>query len=333
MGHDHHHHHHHHAQDFHGHETDHQTHGDPGRVLRIALTITLGFALVEAVGGLWSGSLALLSDAGHMLSDSMALGLAAFAQWIARRPPNPKHSYGYGRAEVVAALVNSLAMLALVAYIVFEAIVRLQEPVPIAGQAVIIIAVIGLILNIVVAWVLSRDQSSLNSRAALLHVMGDLLGSIAAIASGVVIYFTGWTPIDAVLSMLVAGLIVSSTIKLFGQSLHVLMEGVPAALDYEEVGRDLLELPNIAAVHELHIWNVSSGHIALSAHVHVDQLDVWPGTLAACRKLLLERYRIEQITLQPELGAPEAAQVFHDGCGQRVGQDGNLNPGADKQPR
>ena len=174
------------------------------RALVIALVLTAGFAIVEAVGGWIAGSLALLSDAGHMLTDAAALGLALFADAVARRPPSKRASYGYGRAEVLAAFVNAIAMLAVVALIAIEAVRRLLEPAPVAGGIVAGIAAVGLGVNLFAAWILSRASGSLNARGALLHVMGDLLGSLAALIAGGVILATGWTPIDPILSLAVA---------------------------------------------------------------------------------------------------------------------------------
>lgn len=283
----------------HGHH--HHHHGDGGAHLRWALIITFGFAIVEALGGVWSGSLALISDAGHMFSDSFALGLAAFAAWIVKRPPSLRHSYGFVRAEVIAALVNSALMLAVIIGIVVEAVIRLNEPQPVAGGAVMIIAAIGLGVNVVVAFVLSSSQHSINSRAALLHVLGDLLGSVAALIAGAVIYFTGWMPIDAILSLVVAGLILFSTLNLLREALHVLMEGVPLNLRLEEVGNEMAKMTGIISVHDLHIWNLSSGQIALSAHIELAELNSWHHILNNMRKLLHDQFDIDHVTLQPEI--------------------------------
>ena len=296
---------HHEHHDSHNHNGEHKHlhhhHGDSGTHLRWALIITLGFAIVEAAGGVWSGSLALISDAGHMFSDSVALGLAAFAAWIAKRPPSLRHSYGFVRAEVIAALINSALMLAVIIGIVVEAVIRLNEPQPVAGGAVMIIAAIGLAVNVVVAFVLSGSQHSINSRAALLHVLGDLLGSVAALIAGAVIYFTGWMPIDAILSLVVAGLILFSTLNLLREALHVLMEGVPLNLRLEEVGLEMAKMTGVKSVHDLHIWNLSSGQIALSAHLELATLDAWQKVLIDMRKLLHDRFDIDHVTLQPEI--------------------------------
>lgn len=268
--------------------------------LYAALALTLAFAILEAAGGLWSGSLALLGDAGHMFSDSVALALAAFAAWVARRPPSARHSYGFARAEVIAALVNGLLMLAVVIGITVEAIARLQTPRPISGVAVMAIAAAGLVVNILVLSILSRGAGDINTRGALLHVFGDLLGSIAALIAGAVIVFTGWVPIDALLSLLICALILFSTLRLLREALQVLMEGVPLHIDLNDVGRNLAALPGVVSVHDLHIWTPASGTPALSAHVVVDDLGTWMQTLAALRALLTARYGIEHVTLQPE---------------------------------
>lgn len=265
-----------------------------------ALLLTLAFAAVEAGVGWWAGSLALMADAAHMVTDSSALGLAAAAAWLARRPPSLSHSYGLVRAEVLAALFNGVLMLALIGFIVHEAIQRFGAPRDIAGGAVVGVAVIGLGVNLAVAWVLHRGEQTLNSRAALLHVMGDALGSVAAIASGVVILATGWTPIDPLLSLFVALLILVSALRLLREVLHVLMEGVPERIHLDAVGHDLAALPGVVRVHDLHVWTLSSGTVALSAHLELRDLADWPPLLAAARDLLARRHGISHVTLQPE---------------------------------
>jgi cobalt-zinc-cadmium efflux system protein len=281
----------------HGHA---HAHAHPARGLLGAFALTLVFALFEAAGGLWSGSLALLGDAGHMFSDATALGLAGLAAWIARRPPSPRHSYGLARAEVLAALINGLVMLAVVTTIVVEAIARLQAPRAVPGLAVMVIAGAGLAVNIGVLALLSRGAADLNTRGALLHVFGDLLGSVAALIAGAVILFTGWTPIDSLLSLAICALILFSTLRLLREALHVLMEGVPRHLDLATVGRGLAGVPGVISVHDLHIWTPAAGGAALSAHVVVEDLGAWMQTLALQRELLKARYGIEHVTLQPE---------------------------------
>jgi cobalt-zinc-cadmium efflux system protein len=287
-----------------GHSHHHTAHNG---TLIVALLLTLSFAGVEAVAGWWSGSLALLADAAHMVTDSSALGLAAAAAWLARRPPSMRHSYGLVRAEVLAALFNSLLMLVLIGFIVREALERVGTPRDIDGGTVIGVAVIGLAINLVVAWVLSRGEHTLNSRAALLHVLGDALGSVAAITAGIVIVTTGWTPIDPLLSLLVAALILFSALRLLREVLHVLMEGVPGHVQLAVVGRDLARLPGVRRVHDLHVWTLSSGTLALSAHLELRDLADWPATLAAAQQAMEAQHGISHVTLQPEV--PTAAPL------------------------
>lgn len=274
-----------------------------------ALWFTLGFAFVEAVAGWWSGSLALISDAGHMLTDSTALGLAALAAWLARRPPSGRHTYGLVRLEVLAAVVNSLLMVALVLFIAKEALARFENPVAIQGGTVTAVALIGLLVNLGVAWQLSRGEETLNTRAALMHVMGDLLGSVAALAAGLVIQLTGWTTIDPLLSLLVSGLILVSAWRLLSEAVHVLLEAVPAHISLEGVSEDLAAIDGVASVHDLHIWTLSSGQIALSAHMAVRTLADWPPILCEARRRLNHNHGIGHVTLQPEAADIPICQI------------------------
>jgi len=274
------------------------------RALTFVLLITAGFAGVEAIAGWLAGSLALLSDAGHMVTDAMSLGIALFAQRLSMRPPSPRASYGYARAEVLAAFVNALALVALVGFIVVEAVRRLLEPAPVAGGAVLGVAGVGLVVNLVAAYILSRASQSLNTRGALLHVLSDMLGSIAAMLAGAVVLFTGWTPIDPILSMVVAVLILRSTWRLFSQSTGVLMEGVPSHLDYEQIGYRLSRVAGVHGVHDLHIWHMGSDDVALSAHLMLADGSRWPTLLAEAQLLLLRDFGIRHVTLQPSWPAP-----------------------------
>ena len=278
------------------------------------LLLTLSFAIVEAIGGWLTGSLALLGDAGHMFSDSAALGLAWLGAWIAQKPASTRHSYGLMRAEVLVALINGLMMLAVIAFIVFEATERLHTPQPVQGASVMLIAFIGLVVNLIVAWRLGREQRhhqhSLNTRAVLLHVMGDLLGSVAALVAGAVIYFTGWMQIDPILSLFISALILFSTFKLLREVLRVLMEGVPRHLDLSIVGNAMGKVAEVHEVHDVHIWTLSSSVVALSAHVVLQDMEAWPRVLPALRKMLHERFAIDHVTLQPETSvALQSSQI------------------------
>jgi cobalt-zinc-cadmium efflux system protein len=282
------------------HDHTHEPQAAAGQVLLWALALTLGFAVIEALAGWWSGSLALLSDAGHMVTDSASLGLAALAAWLARRPPSARHSYGLGRAEIVAALVNAVFMLAVIVTITVVAIQRLRVPQPISGESVTVVALLGLVVNIVVAWLLARGEKTMNTRAALLHVLGDLLGSIAALLSGIVIWATGWLPIDPLLSLAICVLILVSSLRLLREALHALMEGVPFDLSLNEIGAAMAGVAGVRSVHDLHIWTLSSNRTALSAHLVIDDLARWDGILRDVSSMLDERFEIEHVTLQPE---------------------------------
>lgn len=306
----------------HHHHGAHQGHGhgvpDSRRILTTAVVITLGFALVEAVAGWWAGSLALMSDAGHMLTDSTALGLAAVAAWLARRPPSHRHSFGLGRMETLTALFNALFMVALVSVISAVAVQRLLEPAPVQGGVVAWIAFLGLLVNLIVAWLLMGGRRNANVRGALLHVFGDLLGSIAALVSGVVILHTGWTPIDPILSVFVALLILISAMRLLGETLHTLLEGVPRHLDLQDVGQTMAASEGVVSVHDLHIWSLSGEKTALSAHIVLRRIEDWEPVLQDLQRLLAERFGVEHVTLQPE--ALEVVVPLRTGSAYRAGE-------------
>jgi len=281
----------------HDHVVEHRSTG----VLGWALVMTLGFAGVEVAAGFISNSLALISDAGHMVTDAMALGLALIAQFVAKRPPSPKHSFGFGRAEALAAFVNGLVMLAVVAWIAIQAAQRIVTPEPVQGGMVFIIGSIGLAVNLVVAWILSHDQESVNTKAAMVHVMGDLLGSVAALAAGAIIYYTGWLQADPLLSLAVCLLLLRSTTNVLRESYHFLMEGVPRDIDYVAVGAELESVTGVLSVHDLHVWEMTPGESALIGHVEVRDLQEWPTVLRDIKAMLLERHGIDHVTLQAEL--------------------------------
>lgn len=291
----------------HSHDHDHSQHGHSHGHLGWALLFTLGFAVVEAAAGWWAGSLALLGDAGHMLTDASALGLAALAAHIAAGGATRRHSFGLGRIEVLAALVNALFMLAIVTGIVVGAVQRLDEPTEVNGPVVVLVAGLGLAINGMVLWTLSRGEQDMNTRGAVLHVMGDLLGSVAALASGLIIWATGWLSIDPILSLVICVVILVSSLRLLREALHVFMEGVPRHLKLEDIGRAMAAQPHVFSIHDLHVWHVSSREVALSAHVVLRDMQDWQQTLAVLQKMLKERYSIGHATLQPEL--PEEVRV------------------------
>jgi cobalt-zinc-cadmium efflux system protein len=281
---------------------EHHHHHEPrgGAPLAIAALATIGYGVIEAAGGWWTGSLALLSDAGHMLTDGAALGLGAAAAWMARRPPSSRHSYGLGRAEVVAALVNAGAMLVIIVALAYEAIVRLREPAPVQGLIAAAIAAAGLVLNLFVLKRLSPHAHDMNARAARLHVMGDVLGSVAALAAGALVALTGWTRIDPLASLVICALIAFSSIRLLRESLHALMEGVPRGLSVETIGGEMARVEGVVSVHDLHVWTLSGSRTALSAHVVVRSMGQWERMLVELQQRLHERFGIDHVTLQPE---------------------------------
>lgn len=273
------------------------------RALLLALVLTFGFAGVEAVSGWFAGSLALMSDAGHMVTDSLSLVLAVLAAWIAKRPPTERMSWGYARVEVLAALFNAGFMVAVVMLIAWSAVGRLLAPQQVDGATVMWVAAIGLGINLLVAWILSRgdkEHRDMNTRGALLHVMGDALGSVAALVSGLVIRQTGWTPIDPLLSVGICALILVSTLRLAREAIHTLLQGVPGHLSVQQVGQRMARARGVIEVHDLHIWSMDSRQAALAAHVTVTDMADWPRVLNELRTLLHDDFAIEHITLQAE---------------------------------
>jgi cobalt-zinc-cadmium efflux system protein len=311
----------------HGHSHTHQhAHDDPragsakaaGRLrergLRLAIVFTLGFALVEAIGGWWAGSLALMADAGHMLTDSAALLLAWGAARLSQRPPSALMSYGWRRAEVIAALINAVLMLGIVAVLVPAAIERLQNPREVLGGSVMLIAFIGLLINIMVFRVLhAADSGALNTRGAMLHVLGDLLGSVAALTAGAVIWATGWNPIDPLLSLLIAALILFSALRLLRDVLHVLMEAVPVGVDLAAIRAKLQSVDGVTAVHDLHVWTLAGDRLLLSAHVGIARSEDWPNLLVELQIALRDGFGVGHATLQPESPEYHALAACH-GC-------------------
>lgn len=269
--------------------------------LAIAIGLTFAFALIEAVGGWWAGSLALMADAGHMLSDSAALFLAWGAARLAQRPPSARMSYGWRRAEALSALINAVLMFAIVLMLVPAAIDRLRDPQPVLGGSVMVIAGIGLLVNVLVLRTLhGADQGALNTRGAVLHVLGDLLGSVAALAAGGVIWLTGWTAIDPLLSLFIAALILVSALRLLRDVLDVLMEAVPTRVALDAVRQRLLETDGITGVHDLHVWTLAGDRLLLSAHIGIRDSQSWPTLLITLQRLLRDEFGIGHATLQPE---------------------------------
>ncbi|WP_438764865.1 cation diffusion facilitator family transporter [Kushneria sp. TE3] len=307
--HDHHDHHRHGHDDNHGHhhghhhDHGHHHHGtDNERRLLWAMVLTGGFMILEVVGGVLTGSLALLADAGHMLTDSASLALAWVAARLTHRPANARKTYGYQRVQVLAAFVNGLALLVIVAWILFEAVRRLWAPPEIAGTGMLGVAIVGLVVNIGVFWLLhSGDRGNINIRGALLHVLGDLLGSVAAITAAVVIMVTGWMPIDPLLSLLAAALIARSAWKITAQSAHILLEGAPAHIDSEQLVHDIPHaLADIQGVHHVHVWSLTPERSMVTLHaVPHDGVDQ-DRAILVIRDYLKRRFDIDHVTVQIE---------------------------------
>jgi cobalt-zinc-cadmium efflux system protein len=281
----------------------------PSRAIRWALALVLGFAGVEALVGWLSGSLALLADSVHMLTDGIALGLAFAAQLIARRRPSATHSFGYERAEPMAAFVNGLFYLALLGAIAVEAVQRLLAPTPIIAGLALPVAVLGLLINAVMLWLLHEDRDQINARAALLHVIGDFAGSLIAIVAITVAWTTGWTRIDPLLSLALCVLMLVSTWRVLRDSGRILMNAAPESIDVEAVAGSLQSVDGVRSVHDLHVWALGASATALAAHLRIDRIESWPQVLARAREALRTGFGIEHVTLQPEVLSDAGAQV------------------------
>lgn len=285
-------------------ESHTHSHNSSERRLLWALLLISGFMLVEVVGGILSGSLALLADAGHMLTDAASLLLAWGAARTARRPADALRTYGYHRIQILAALLNGLAFILLVGWITYEAVQRMLQPVEVLGGMMLIVAVLGLLVNIAAFAILHGGaRSDLNLRGAVVHVLGDLLGSVAAIVAAGVILLTGWMPIDPLLSLLVALLILRSAWYVVKSSAHILLEGTPEDVDVELLRRTLSEtVPEVVDVHHVHVWSLTPEHPLLTLHVTVAEEQECAAVLAAVKALLRERFGITHSTVQVESG-------------------------------
>jgi cobalt-zinc-cadmium efflux system protein len=280
-------------------------HTESVRRVQIALVLTGAFMVVEVIGGILSGSLALLADAGHMLTDTMALALAAFAFRVSSRPADPKRSYGYQRVQIIAAFINGLSLLVIVGWILFEAVMRMIDPPDVIGPTMLIVASAGLVVNILSFWVLhGGDQENLNIRGAALHVLGDLLGSVAAIIAALVIIQTGWMQIDPILSVLVAMLILRSAWQLVKRSAHILLEGAPEWLDCEDMQQKIISVvPDVTGIHHVHVWGLTPQHPMLTMHVVLgdEPMDPTP-VVRRIKEVLKSDFAIDHSTIEVEFG-------------------------------
>ncbi|WP_274363533.1 cation diffusion facilitator family transporter [Paenibacillus thermotolerans] len=303
----HHHHGHGHSHDHaHGHSHGHHHgHGREGnkKGLTIALFITAGIMLIEFFGGLITNSLALLSDSGHMLSDVSALFLSLAAMWFAARPASPNKTYGFYRFEILAALFNGIALFAIAGVITWEAVRRFTSPPEVAGGSMMLIAFIGLLANLVSAWVLMRQgdvKNNVNLRSAYLHILGDALGSVGAIAAGLLMWLFGWYVADPIISVLVALLILKGAWGVIKHTVHILMEGTPITIDRDKVKQELESIDGVRDVHDLHIWTITSGLDSLSCHLLIEEGKDSQKILQQAVHIVEEHFQIPHTTIQIE---------------------------------
>ncbi|MGQ4665669.1 cation diffusion facilitator family transporter [Metabacillus halosaccharovorans] len=292
-----------------GHEHGHDhTHGANKKTLMISFMIITGYMIIEAIGGFITNSLALLSDAGHMLSDSISLGIALLAFTLGEKGANHSKTFGYKRFEILAAGLNGVTLIIIAIYIFYEAIQRFQHPPEVSSTGMLVIATIGLLVNIFVAWIMLRGgdvEENLNMRGAYLHVISDMLGSIGAIIAALLIIFFGWSWADPLASVIVAALVLRSGYYVTKSSLHVLMEGTPQNVDVDDVVQSFQNTKGIHSVHDLHVWSITSGLNALSCHAVVDE----QLSIAESQRLLrqvehdLEHKNIHHMTIQLETAA------------------------------
>jgi cobalt-zinc-cadmium efflux system protein len=277
--------------------------------LFFAIALTALIFIAEFGGGLWTGSLALLSDSAHVFMDAFALGLSYLAIRVATRPPNDRHTFGYHRMQVLAAMANAATLLLISVEILREAINRFQNPEPIVAGPMLVIAVIGLIANVIVAYVLhDHDHEDLNTRSAFLHVLGDALASVGVIIAGIAILLTGQQWIDPLVSILISGLIMLSSGRLLKETIHILAEGIPEGMSATEVSNSIKSVPGVEEIHDLHIWTVSPGFLALSAHVILNDQTISQSEkiMEVLKNKLSSEYKIDHTTIQFEC----------DACGQ-----------------
>lgn len=295
-----------------------------GRRLIAALCVTIVFMVVEIIGGVISGSLALVADAVHMSTDAFALALAASAFWISNRPADDKLHFGYRRLQVLSGFVNGILLLAVICWIIVEATLRMMNPEPVVWSTMLVVAIMGLIANGAAFFILTNgNHDNINIRGAVLHVMGDLLGSVAAVIAAIVIMATGWLRIDPLLSIFVAALIARSAISLTRDCAHILLEGAPANIDSEQLVETLKKaVPDIEDIHKVQIWQLTPEHPRLTMHVAVKRQDLASRTLSGIKAHLDEHYQSLQSTIQIELKnhCPDHGCDDHLGHGDKLKQ-------------
>jgi len=280
-----------------------------GRLLAVLL-LTGSVLVVEVAGALWTGSLALAADAGHMLTDAGGLTLALFAVWIAARPPTPAKTFGYYRVEILASVVNALVLLGIAGWILVEAYARVLEPPPVLGGPMAAVAALGLAANVAGALILRRGAAeSLNVRAAYLEVLADALASVGVLLAGATIALTGWTVVDPLTSAAIAVFIVPRTWRLLTQAVNVLLEGTPSHLKLEEIEAAITAVPGVQRVHDLHVWTLTSGREAMSAHVVVDDLSASERLLDELHAVLHAHFGIDHTTIQLDKAPPAVLRI------------------------
>ena len=289
---------------------NHGGEGTSAKRLGLVLALSAAYMVAEIVGGLLSNSIALLADAGHMLSDVGALALALFALWIARRPANSRRTYGYARTEILAALVNGATLVGISLYIFVEAFGRLRAPPPVQGAVVMGVAAGGLMINLLALWLLNANKSeNLNVRGAWLHVLTDAMGSVGAILGGLAVWQFGWPWADPAISILIGLLVIYSSWALLRDSVSVLMEGAPRDVDVDAVRDALTKSRGVASVHDLHVWTIASGMYSLSAHIALTGTDPNEEILRRLEQTLQKEFGIRHTTLQLEAGSCDATSL------------------------
>ena len=301
-----------HSHTEHSHGHSHGGHGSgkaDRRALTLVLALTTAFLVAEVVGGLLTGSLALLADAGHMASDSAAIGVSLFAFWLSQRPATPNRSFGYRRAEILAVRFNGMTLVAISVWIFGEAFRRFQEPPEVLGGWMMIVAVLGLLVNLAGATILARSGGeSLNLKGALRHVIADVFGSVGAIVASLIIILTGWVYADPIISALIGVLVLGSSWTLLRDSVNILLEQAPRSLDVERVGSEMVGVEGVEEVHDLHVWEITSGFPALAAHVLVGRDRDCHDRRRELEKVLYRKFGIEHTTLQMDHAGHHASE-------------------------
>ena len=283
------------------HHHHHSTPTEMNHRFQLAILLNLVFVAIEAYFGRLSNSLALLADAGHNLSDVAGLLLAWLGVWATGWKANQRHTYGWQKLSIMASLLNALMLIAAMGYLAYEAVTRLGHTHELRGETMVWVAMVGIVINALTAWLFLKDShSDLNMRAAFLHMSADALVSLGVVISGLLVLWLGWTWIDTLMSLIIAGVVVAATWSVFTQSLHLSFDGVPAHISYTAVEQQLLTLPGVIAVHNLHIWAMSTHSNALSAHLVVDETACHDEVLTQARQVLKEEFDLTQTTLQLE---------------------------------